>query len=160
MKLKSIALMAALLMAIGSMAAAQDKDKPDFSGKWKMDVAKCDFGMLPPTESESRVIEHKDPKLKMAISTKGAQGERSFESNFTTDGKEVTNTQGPREIKSTGGWDGKKIVITSKFDLQGSEIEMKDVYELAADGKGFTINRNFKSPMGEGSQTLVFAKSE
>ena len=157
MKTKSIVLVALLTLAIS--AISQDK-QPDFSGKWKLDTAKSDFGTLPPTESQTSVIEHKDPKLKITSTTKSAQGERTAESNYTTDGKESTNTQGPREIKTVAKWDGKKIVMASKFDMQGSEIELNDIYSLSEDGKGMTIDRTFKSPMGEGTQKLIFTKSE
>jgi hypothetical protein len=158
MKTKSMVLLA-MLLTLAISGISQDK-QADFSGKWKLDPAKSDFGMLPPVESQTNVIEHKDPKLKITSTVKGAQAERTTESNYTTDGKETTNTQGPREIKTVAKWDGKKIVMVSKFEMQGAEIELNDTYSLTEDGKGMTINRSFKSPMGEGTQTLVFTKAE
>jgi hypothetical protein len=156
MKTKSIVLVA-MLLTLAISGISQDK-QPDFSGKWKLDTAKSDFGMLPPTESQTSVIDHKDPKLKITNTVKSAQGERTSESNYTLDGKESTNTQGPREIKTVAKWDGQKIVMDSKFDMQGSEVAINDVYELAVDGKGMTINRALKSPMGETAQKLIFVK--
>ena len=158
MKTKSMVLLA-MLLTLALSGVSQDK-QPDFSGKWKLDTAKSDFGMLPPVDSQTTVIEHKDPKLKVTSAIKGAQGDRTTESNYTTDGKETTNTQGPREMKTVAKWDGKKIVMVSKFEIQGSEVEVTDIYALAEDGKGMTIDRAFKSPMGEGTQKLIFTKAE
>src|SRR5438876_58672 len=104
------------VFALGTLVVSADDAKPDFSGKWNLDTAKSDFGPMPPSTSEVRVIDHKDPKLKVKATVVGQQGERTSESNYTTDGKENTNTNGPREIKSTTKWDGKKLVTEAKFD--------------------------------------------
>lgn len=154
---KTILWFAALIVTAALAGSAQDA-KPDFSGKWVLDTAKSDFGMLPPASAQTHVIEHKDPKLKVNTTTKGPQGETSSERNYTTDGKENTNTQGPQEIKSTTKWDGKRLVTESKREIQGNIIEIKDTWELSEDGKGLTISRDLKSPQGETSQKLIYNK--
>ncbi len=157
--LLSIAIL--LVLAVAGMPPGDRlsaEDKPDFTGKWKLDTAKSDFGMAPPTESETRAIEHKDPKLKVATATKGAQGERSFENNYTTDGKESTNTQGTRETKTIVKWEDKKIVMTWKVDFQGQELNIKEAWELGEGGKGMTVNREYKTAAFETAQKLVFTK--
>jgi hypothetical protein len=148
-----------VLVALVLAAAAQDKN-PDFSGKWKLDTAKSDFGMMPGPTSQTSVIDHKEPKIKITTTAAREQGEQTSEANYTLDGKESTNTMGPREIKTIAKWEGKKIVMKSKFDYQGSEIELADTYSLSEDGKGLTIDRAIKSPMGEIAQKMVFVKSE
>src|SRR5438876_12143671 len=110
MKLKAVL---PVVLAVGALLAVGQDKAPDLTGKWKLDTAKSDFGMLPPIESQTNTIDYKDPKLKIATTVKGAQGERSFESNYTTDGKENTNQQGPRDIKTTASWAGKKLVMNS-----------------------------------------------
>ena len=92
----------------------------------------------------------------MKATVVGAQGERTSESNYTTDGKENTNTAGPMEVKSTTKWDGKKLVTQSKREFQGQEIEIKDTWEL--DGKVLTNTRDIKGGFGEISQKLTFNK--
>jgi hypothetical protein len=54
-----IALLATMVLT-GTAPAA---DKPNFSGEWKMNAAKSDFGQLPPPDSFVRRIEHADSLL-------------------------------------------------------------------------------------------------
>jgi hypothetical protein len=147
---------------LAAMAAGpQDDKKPDFSGTWKLDTAKSDFGQFPGPDSQTDVYEHKDPKLKVKSSIKGGpQGDRETEANFTTDGTESTNKTGQFEMKTTGKWDGKKLVMHSKADMQGNEILIDVTYELSADAKVMTLTRDIKSPMGEITQKVIFNKSE
>jgi hypothetical protein len=149
------------LVVTGLAAGAVADDKPDFSGKWKMDVAKSDFGPMPAPESQTSVIDHKDPKLKVTATVKGGpQGDRTSESNYTTDGKEVTNKQGEVEIKTVGSWDGKNLVLKSKLEFQGTPVEITETWTLAEGGKQMTIARALKTGMGDFSQTSVFTKDE
>ena len=57
-------------------AAAWAQDAvPNFTGKWSIDIAKSDFGPMPPPESVVHVIDHKEPNIKVVTTQKGAQGE-------------------------------------------------------------------------------------
>lgn len=156
--MKRLALCSLLLLLAASLSFAADEKKPDFSGTWVLDTGKSDFGMLPPVESQTTVIEHKEPKIKVSSTVKGQQGEQKVERNYTTDGEENTNKQGPIEVKSKSHWDGAKLITESKFKIQDNDIEMKDTWALSEDGKTYTQNRDLKSPMGETSQKLIFAK--
>src|SRR5258708_4876677 len=143
MKIKAILLTGALLaFAVSGWTAA---DKPDFSGKWKMEAAKSDFGPVPGPDSQTNVIEHKDPKLKIATTAKGGpRGDRSSEATYTTDGKESTNSQGGQELKPVASWDGSNLVFKSKANFQGNDIEINETYTLAEGGKSMTIDREIK----------------
>ena len=152
------ALMAFCLAAMA--ASPQDDKKPDLSGTWKLDTAKSDFGMMPPPDSQTSVIEHKDPKLKVKTTTKGGMQEGESESNYTTDGEQSTNQMGPMDVKSTAKWEGKKLVMHSKADMQGNEILIDLTYSLSDDAKVMTVDLVFKSPMGEGTMKQVFNKSD
>ena len=46
-------LFAAALVTLLTASATAQGAKPDFSGKWNLDVAKSDFGQAPPPESMS-----------------------------------------------------------------------------------------------------------
>ncbi len=159
MKIKAILLTGALLaFTVSGWAAA---DKPDFTGKWKMDAAKSDFGAFPGPDSQTNVIDHKDPKIKINTTAKGGpQGDRTFERNYTTDGKESTNTQGAQEIKTVVTWDGNNLVLKSKLGFQGSPVEINETYTLAAGGKSLTITRELKSSQGEITQKVLFTKED
>jgi len=153
--------LAALVLLLAASATAQDA-KPDFSGKWSLDIAKSDFGAAPPPESIVHVIEHKEPSLKVSSTQTGPQGTVTNTRNLTTDGKENANTMRAmgteQAIKSTTKWDASKLVTALKVDFQGMTADILDSWELSADGKVLTISRQFKTTQGDFTQKTVFNK--
>jgi len=132
--------------------------KPNFSGTWKLDVAKSDFGILPPPNSRTDVIEHNDPVLKITTSVEGQDGKQNYTMSFTTDGKEATNTAGGLELKSILTWEGVNLVDNAKFKFQDNDVVAKDIWILSDDGKTLTQNAHYTSTMGEMDTKFVFAK--
>jgi hypothetical protein len=155
--MKKTVLLFVAVLALAGLACAAD-DKPNFSGKWVLDVEKSDFGPVPAPTAQSQDIDHKDPKIKVKTVSKTQQGETTVESNRTTDGEENTNTMGGTEVKSKTVWDGKKLVTTMKRQIQGMDIDVKDTWELADDSKSFTITRELKTPQGDFTQKLLLKK--
>ncbi len=154
---RTFLLLAVVFLLAGLLCPAQEA-RPNFTGKWVLDTAKSDFGPVPGPSSRNDVIDHQDPKLKLTVTSKGQQGELVAELNYTTDGKENTNTIRGREVKSKTRWEGKQLVTEAKMELQGNTLEIKDTWELSGDGKVLTIGRELKSPQGEASQKLIFNK--
>src|SRR5437764_3999701 len=134
--------------------------KPNFSGTWKLNVAKSDFGPLPAPESRTDVIEHSDPNLKDSVSAQSPQGKQDFTANYSTDGKEVTNKIGPREVKSTAAWEGNNLIVNAKTSFNDNDITVKSSWSLSDDRKTLTQNIHFTSPMGEADQKMIFEKQE
>jgi len=153
-----LVLLAFLVVLLSPTSFAQQK--PDFSGTWKMNVAKSDFGALPGPDSRTDVITHKDPSLTDEVTAEGAQGKQQSTIKYTTDGKEVTNQMGPREVKSTLKWEGNNLIVTSKFLYNDNEVNARSSWSLSADGKTLTINVHYASNMGETDQKLVLEKQE
>jgi hypothetical protein len=151
----------ALVLALSASAAAQDV-RPDFSGKWKLDLAKSDFGPMPPPLSVVIDIEHKDPNLKVSATQTMQQGTVSNVRNLTTDGKENTNLMrgmgGEQEVKSNTKWEAAKLVTMAKMEVQGTPLEMHDSWELSGDGKVLTISREFKTSQGNFTNKTVYDK--
>jgi len=133
--------------------AATAQDKPDFSGAWKADIAKSNFGVLPAPQSATLKVEHKEPNFKLISTTVGDAGERTYELSFTTDGKECTNFVGNTEIKSVLKWEGAVLVMEHK--AAGGEVTVKDRWTLSEDGKTLTLVRQWSGSQGETTQTLV-----
>ena len=144
---------AVLLLCV---AAAQAK--PNFSGEWKLNVSKSDFGQMPAPTSMTQKITHNDPELKIAVSQVSERGEMNYEAAYTTDGKECINQRGNFEVKSVLKWDGDTLTVTSKMDFQGNPVTISDKWTLSEDGKTLTINRHFSSSMGEGDAKTVLEK--
>jgi hypothetical protein len=133
---------------------------PDFSGTWKADMAKSDFGPMGGPDARTDVIEHKDPKLKIKSSVKGGQRPGDSESNYMTDGTESVNKRGQQDVKTVAKWEGSKLVLDTKLSMQGADIVIKATYELGADGKTMTISSVITAPQGEFTSKVVFNKSE
>jgi hypothetical protein len=158
MKLKSILFVAAIL-ALAAMSWAADTH-PDFSGTWKADIAKSDFGPMGGPDERTDVIEHKDPKLKITSTTKGGQRAGTSESNYMTDGSESVNKRGQQDVKTVAKWDGSKLVMDTKLSMQGADISIKATYELSADGKTMTISSAISAPQGEFTSKVILNKVE
>jgi hypothetical protein len=147
-----------VVLAILAVAALPLLAKPNFSGDWKLNVSKSEFGEMPAPDSMTQKVAHDDPNLKIAVKQSSERGEFEFEAGYTTDGKECTNQFGPGTMKSTLNYDGETLVIVTKGSFNDNEFTMTDKWTLSSDGKVLTINRRFASQMGEGEQKLVLEK--
>ncbi len=147
---------AVLLAAAFGLAGAQAK--PNFSGAWKLNAGRSDFGAMPAPDSRADKITHQEPDLTDSFTQSGQMGEVSAELKYSTDGKETTNTIRGIEIKSTAKWEGDDLVIAGKGSFNGADVTLNDRWSLSADGKTLTIQRHVNSPMGETDQKIVLEK--
>jgi hypothetical protein len=136
--------------------AAPSQAATNFTGVWKLNLAKSDFGPAPQPDFMIRTIKHDDPALQISTHQKGARGEATSELKYTTDGKPAENTQPPS--KGTVKWDGDKLVVDSVRDFQGAELKAHDVWILSPDGKTLTVNSHAVVPQGEFDLVYVFDK--
>jgi hypothetical protein len=144
----TVAALAMTLLAMQAQAAT------NFGGEWKLNLAKSDYGPIPPPELMTRTVKHDEPALHISTHQKGAQGEATTELNYTTDGKLMDN----KGSKGFAKWEGNKIVVESVRDFQGGELKFRDVWSLSPDGKMMTIISHLTAPQGEFDLTLVFDK--
>jgi hypothetical protein len=146
------AVLAIVLLAAPAFA------KADFSGEWKLNLSKSDFGPLPAPTSVTENITHQDPALKLAIKQTSERGDREYQLNYSTDGKETTNEMRGNPVKSVAKWDGDTLVIDTKGSFDGNDFSVQDRMSLSPDGKVLTVKRHFTSSMGEADQTMVLEK--
>jgi len=136
--------------------------KPNFSGDWKLNVGKSDFGPAPAPDKSTRKIEHNDPSIKWTQVQSGAQGETKSEISYTTDGKETINKSPRGDSKGSAKWEGDTLIIDSKRELQlqgqAIEITQHEVWTLSADGKTLTVNNKLGTPQGDFELKSVFEK--
>ncbi len=147
---------AAILTAVCGLAWAQAK--PNFSGEWRMNPDKTDYGTMAKPEKMTRKIEHTDPDLRIVSTQSGPRGEIRSELKLVIDGKEQVVRVGNIEIKTTPHWDGAVLRIDSKRPFQTGEILMQERWTLAEDGKSLTIATHIVAPKGEANITLVLDK--
>jgi|SRR5580700_11374196 hypothetical protein len=147
---------AVLLAAAFGMLQAQAK--PNFSGSWKLNAGKSNFGAMPAPDSRSDTITHADPDLTDSFAQKGQNGEVTADLKYSTDGKETINSVHGNQIKCTAQWEGEELVIDGKTAFNGADVTLKDRWSLSGDGKTLTIQRHVNSPMGETDQKIVLEK--
>lgn len=148
----------AVLTCLSLLVAVPAYAKSNFTGEWKLNVSKSDFGPMPAPTSMTQTITHEDPKLKVHRKQSGDQGEREDEPDYLTDGTETTNEIRGNPLRSVAKWDGDTLVIETKGSFNGNEFSVTDRWSLSEDGKALTIKRHFSSSMGEGDTTVFLDK--
>jgi hypothetical protein len=123
------------LSLLFAAAALSAETQPNFSGTWKLNVAKSDLGTAAITELVVDV-DHKDPVFK--YTAKGMAGGQAFEETetITTDGKPSRDAQG---ATVTSHWEG-AVLVSEATGSDGSKLYVSRL-TMAADGK--TITRVF-----------------
>jgi hypothetical protein len=144
----------ALLVVVAGAVQA----KPNFSGDWKLNVEKSDFGPMPPPTTLTMKVDHTDPEVKVTTAMSGAQGDMTVDATYNTEGKETTNQFGPMQSKSTANWEGDDLVVNTKLDANGTEITIKGKWTLSADGKTLTQASHINSPQGDLDLKYVLEK--
>jgi hypothetical protein len=148
--------LALLTLALGLLQA---QAKSDFSGTWKANIGKSDFGPAPPPDSITMKVAHEDPSLKTNIAqVGGGQGDMTYDMIYTTDGKECVNHPGGNEFKSTLKWDGDGLVVDTKGSFDGNDFTAQDHWTLADGGKTMTVQRHIATGGGDFDMKLVFEK--
>jgi hypothetical protein len=144
------ALFAATILAAQSPAAV------NFTGDWKLNLSKSDYGPIQQFAPEFmiRSIRHNDPALQISTHSKGARGETTTDLKYTTDGKPMEN----KGSKGSAKWDGDKLVVDSTQAAQGTELKQHDVWSLSPDGKVLTVNTHLSAAQGEFDILFVFDK--
>ena len=149
------ALVSALLVAAAIWAQAA----PNFSGDWKMNIAKSDFGRFPAPDLLTRTVRQSGVALEYSTRQKGASGDVTTELKYTTDGKMCFNKVNGSDAKGTARWQGESLDIESSRDIQGTQITSKEVWTLSDGGKVLTINTHVSIPQqGDFDIKLVLEK--
>jgi len=142
-----------------ALRLVQAQAKSDFSGTWKLNAGKSDFGPIPAPDSITQKITHQDPSINAHVATTGGpNGDQTYDATYTTDGKECVNHMGENELKSTLKWDGDDLTVESKGSFGGADFTAKGRWNLSSDGKILTITQHYTSPMGEADVKEVFEK--
>ena len=144
------ALVAVTLLA-GTAGAA---DKPNFTGKWKMNAAKSTFGGGPPPDSIDRTISHAEPLLQIEEEQLGPGGVQKTSRKYTTDGTAMSFESQGTQVTSSAVWHDSALVIVSKVEAIG--VQFTDRMSLSADGNTLTSAVRIESAQGGIDITVVF----
>jgi hypothetical protein len=149
-----LALSAIALIAIVSSASAADK--PNFSGSWKLNVAKSEYGPIPPPESFTRKVEHAEPSITIVEEQTGPGTTPSTTRKLTTDGQSTVTDINGAPVKLTATWEGSSLLATTSIETFG--VTFKDKMSLSADGKEMTSAVQVESPQGSIELKIVFER--
>lgn len=147
-----------LCLLTACLAAA----KPNFSGNWKMNAQKSNFGPLSANAPAQivRDIQHTDPKLHFKTVQSGNQVEVTTEMDYTTDGKPALNTLRGTEIRGNAKWVGDALLIETKRTSQGVEVSQSDQWTMEDGGKFLKVESSITSPKGSFQFVVVFEKQQ
>ena len=122
-----------LLPILFSTITLVAQSHPNFSGTWKLNVAKSDSRGVTELIVD---VDHQDPALKYIV--RGvANGERFEEKeSLTTDGKPSRDSHG---VNAKASWDGADLVILGTAD----DNSMMYLARLSLSSDGKTITRVF-----------------
>jgi len=134
-------------------------DKPNFTGTWKLNTSKSDFGPAPGPDSLTREVKHDDPNIQIKTTQSGPQGSAVTEAKWTTDGKESVNSTPRGEVKGSMKWDGDTLVHQYKVNTtQAGEIAIEDRWKLAEEGKVMDVKSKISGGFGEFERKMVLEK--
>jgi len=155
--MKSLSKAVLIIAALSSIALAADK--PNFSGDWKMNAAKSNFGPLPAPATYTRKVTHAEPSITIEDTQTGSvAGDQHDTRTYTTDGTEISYQANGADVKAALTWDGDALQINAKASVQGMDIAIKDKITLSDGGKTMTDSLHIAAPQGEIDLTLVFDK--
>lgn len=127
--MKRIASIAFALLMLAVAAAAQDKDKPDFSGTWKI------VGTPPDDLTPSQIVVARDATV-LTVTITGQMGE--FKTTYKLDGTagssplEFGGNTLDRTTKMT--WNENKLTLTAVGDMGNGSFEVKSVVSAGPEG--------------------------
>lgn len=182
--MKKILLFAAVLCVFATAAFAQKT--ANYAGTWTLDTTKSKLDERMRIESMTMTVEQTPTQLTVTTATKrlpppadaprpggggmgarrGGMGGGDGKTVYTLDGKETKiESDGPMgkipvTLKATA--DGGKLQLSNSRTINGQMGEMtisnKETWELSADGKTLTVNRESTNPRGTTASTMVFTK--
>lgn len=153
-------LFTALLLSI---SVGQAQDKSEFTGTWKLNLGKSDFGQIPPPASQTDVIALNGDELKIVSASEGPNGTRNYTLTLKLDGIEtsspVVNATPDASFQVVGAkaeWQAATLVLTEQIRVQGSPGTLRSIDTLSPDGKVLTKSTQITTEMGEFAATAVF----
>jgi hypothetical protein len=166
--------MKALLLALcllASAAAGDDRKKshPDFSGTWRIDRPKSDYGEWwdkPLAKADSTLaVEHRDPELKIkrTLSLNGQEEVRDYA--YYTDERGETNQGifGVGQVESKTRWDGDKVVSEAHVERRGRSgpytLDVTQKWQVSSDGKTLTNTTYISNETGAQQLKLVYRRA-
>lgn len=168
--MKAVTFFTVVIFLLGTVVISAQESKVDFSGTWKLNADKSEFGGGRGGSRGFRgyskmVVEQKDNKLIVETFRKNRNGQEvSNKNSYTLDGKECKNNTNFGTMVSTANWakDGKTITIksTRTFSRGDREFTMESTEKWSLDKDSLVIETTRSTPRGERKSKAVYDKAE
>jgi len=137
-----ILLIIVLLLAIAPTTRAQGH--PGFSGTWRLNLDKSDYGDLQGPETRIDVIEQHDDHVSERVTAEGRHRKQQYTLLFATDGSETalppeTRMGSVTILRVSARWQGEALVVKQTLRFQGTPLVGINTYTLSGDQKTLTI---------------------
>ena len=152
-RLSAGVLAAAIALAAGPATAQQ---KPNFSGDWKINQTKSNFGGVPAPDTFTRKIVHAEPSIAIDEEQATPIGLQQSQRKMTTDGKDSFFSVSGADVKANAKWDGSTLVVVTNVEV--ASIVYNDRMSLSPDGKTLTSTVRLDTPQGSVDVVVVFEK--
>ena len=139
-----------------TVATVEAQSKPNFSGDWRMNVVKSDFGAVPAPDTMTRKIVHAEPALTIDEEQATPIGPQRTTRKYITDGTESTFQVEGADVRTSAKWDGNVLVAVTTVDI--AQLVYNDRMTLSADGTTLTSIVKLTTPQGPIDITVVFDK--
>jgi hypothetical protein len=142
-----------ILFSIACIAA----ETPNFSGIWKMDLSRSDFGPQTAPQSAEYVVRHVGATIAFNYSQDG----KTSRVDLTPDNEErVSSTTSETAVWTRAYWSGNVLVIESRerkrYGTQGTTgVSWTSRWSLSSDGHELNIDRKIRTTDGEIVQHVV-----
>jgi hypothetical protein len=146
----------ASVLALALLVSAQPGDKPNFSGEWKLNLEKSNFGALPPPTSMTRKIVHAEPSMTIDEVQVSPLGEQTTTRSYKTDGSAMTFMVNGATVNGSAKWVKNVLEVLSNVETIG--MSFTDRMSLSPDGKTLTSAVQVTSAQGNMDMTAVFEK--
>ena len=142
-----------LFLALFGVAFLAAQTKPNFSGTWKLNVERSDFGLFPkPAEGWTIKMDHHGTE----VWTMPAEGPEKKHVIYTDGRKSEVETDEVGRMTITAAWEESVLVITSKY----GETKQTERWSLSKDGKVWTSIRHLEASIGEGDLKHLYDKQQ
>jgi hypothetical protein len=139
-----------VICVVALPTVAQDA-KPDFTGTWLYEPSPF------ARDRELDRIDHREPDFK--ISEKVGRADVIVTFAFRTDGQELEQNHGENGVVRTAHWDGKTVVLDTKWTRDGAVTTTKhEELSLSEDGKIMTKVVRFSGARSKPDQKIELRK--
>ncbi len=149
-----------LLVSFLLIAACWAADTPNFSGIWKMNLEKSDFGPQTPPQSAEYVVRH----VGSTVAFNYTQDGTTTRVDLTPDNEErITSTTAETAVWTRAYWSGNALVIESRerkrFGTQGNTgVSWTSRWSLSPDGHQLLIERKIHTADGDIVQHVTYER--